>query len=362
MKALKTIASLVCLGLVAATQTQAQTPALSAATGAEKDRIAGLVADAAREGKLTYWDTVMQPATKNALQASFVEFYGLPKGFQIEFSEIAPSNMITRLEQEAKAGRATVDVAAVASPIWVAAQARAGALMKYNSPEYANYSMVADAGLVEPGSYAFNGAYVFVPLWDPEKLKVAGDSWNDAIAAAQEGRVSVGNGAASDATIMTYIGLRTAMGKDYVAKLAAKKPVFIPKSETIASRVVTGEDTMAFMGMPTRAYQLNQKGAKLSYLLPKEGVTLLPQNFFILANATHPAAAKLWFDFILSEKGQKIIVEKEAMISGRNHFVSPIPDYAPQIDKLHLVHIDWNKMTPEDLQAARREWMDLFKQ
>ena len=35
----------------------------------------------------------------------------------------------------------------------------------------------------------------------------------------------------------TYIGLKMAMGKDYVEALAAKKPVFIPKSETIASRV-----------------------------------------------------------------------------------------------------------------------------
>ncbi|MEN9707593.1 MAG: hypothetical protein RIQ68_1, partial [Pseudomonadota bacterium] len=349
-------------GVIATSAAQAQAPALQGQSDAEKARITALVAEAAKEGSLTYWDTVLQPATKNALLPAFIDHYGLPKTFKIEFSEIAPSNMITRLEQEAKAGRATVDVAAIASPIWVAAQARAGTLMKYESPEYKNYSMVAEAGLVENGFYAFNGAYVFVPMWDPDKVKVAGDSWKDVLSVLQEGRVSVGNGAASDATIMTYIGLKTAMGKDYVEALAAKKPVFIPKSETIASRVVTGEDMMAFMGMPTRAYQLNQKGANLKYVLPKEGVTLLPQNFFIMANAAHPASSKLWFDFILSEKGQKIIVEKEAMISGRNGFTSPIPDYAPAINKLHLVHIDWNKMTPDDLQAARREWMAIFKQ
>lgn len=358
----KTFASFLVAGVIATSAAQAQAPALQGQSDAEKARITALVAEAAKEGSLTYWDTVLQPATKNALLPAFIDHYGLPKTFKIEFSEIAPSNMITRLEQEAKAGRATVDVAAIASPIWVAAQARAGALMKYESPEYKNYSMVAEAGLVENGFYAFNGAYVFVPMWDPDKVKVAGDSWKDVLSVLQEGRVSVGNGAASDATIMTYIGLKTAMGKDYVEALAAKKPVFIPKSETIASRVVTGEDMMAFMGMPTRAYQLNQKGANLKYVLPKEGVTLLPQNFFIMANATHPASSKLWFDFILSEKGQKIIVEKEAMISGRNGFTSPIPDYAPAINKLHLVHIDWNKMTPDDLQAARREWMAIFKQ
>ena len=58
---------------------------------------------------------------------------------------------------------------------------------------------------------------------------------------------------------------------------------------------------MSFTGMPTRAYQYNQKGAKLKFILPEEGVVLLPQGMFILKKAPHPNAAKLWIDFILSE-------------------------------------------------------------
>ena len=63
---------------------------------------------------------------------------------------------------------------------------------------------------------------------------------------------------------------------------------------------------MAFTGMPTRAYQYNQKGAKLKFMLPQEGVVLLPQSMFILKKAPHPNAAKLWIDFILSERGQTV--------------------------------------------------------
>ena len=74
---------------------------------------------------------------------------------------------------------------------------------------------------------------------------------------------------------------------------------------------------MSFSGMPTRAFQVNERGAKLKFLLPKEGVVLLPQAMFILAAAPHPAAAKLWVDFMLSDVGQKIMVDNEAMMSGR---------------------------------------------
>jgi len=44
---------------------------------------------------------------------------------------------------------------------------------------------------------------------------------------------------------------------------------------------------------------------------------LLPQSMFILKKAPHPSAAKLWIDFILSERGQEAVVKGEALISGR---------------------------------------------
>ncbi len=337
-------------------------PVFKTASAEEKARLTPLIAQAAKEGRLAYWDTVMQPETKNALTKAFVAHYGLPSSFAVDFSEIAPSNMITRLEQEFKSGRATVDIAAVASPIWVSEQVKAGNIMKYESPAYAHFKTALDDGFGKKDYFLFNGAYTFVPVWNGETNKFSGTSWNDVLAALQTGRFSVGNGAASDATIMTYIGLRQVLGKPYMEQLAAKKPAFIPKSETIASRVVTGEDTMAFMGMPTRVYQFNQKGASLKFLLPKEGIVVLPQNIFIMNGAPHPAAAKLMFDFILSDEGQNIIVSREAMISGRDGFKSPLPEFAPAIDTLNAIKINWNDMTTEDMQAARKEWMTLFNQ
>jgi ABC-type Fe3+ transport system substrate-binding protein len=82
---------------------------------------------------------------------------------------------------------------------------------------------------------------------------------------------------------------------------------------------------------------------------------------FILAKAPHPSAAKLWVDFILSEAGQRVLVEKEALISGRAGFVSPTPEYAPPIDKMNVIKIDWEKITVEDQSKAKAEWLSIFK-
>jgi iron(III) transport system substrate-binding protein len=118
---------------------------------------------------------------------------------------------------------------------------------------------------------------------------------------------------------------------------------------------------MAFGGMPSRAFQFNQQGAHLKFMLPKEGVVLLPQGTFILAKAPHPNAAKQWIDFILSEEGQTILVKHEALISARSGFKSPVPDYAPAIDSLKLIHLDWPKLTAQDLAAKKAEWLSIFQ-
>jgi ABC-type Fe3+ transport system substrate-binding protein len=117
---------------------------------------------------------------------------------------------------------------------------------------------------------------------------------------------------------------------------------------------------MAFSGMPTRAYQYNQKGAKLKFMLPEEGAVLLPQSMFILKKAPHPNAAKLWHDFILSNEGQSLLVKGEALMSGRSGFKSPLPAYAPPIESLKLIPMDWKGLSTDKLKVKRDEWSAIF--
>ncbi|MDO8597086.1 MAG: extracellular solute-binding protein [Sulfuricaulis sp.] len=336
-------------------------PAVKAAAGPQKEPLRALIAAAAKEGELSSWDAVIQPATHNVLYEAFLKQYGLPASFKVNYSLSVTTNLVTRVDQELSAGRVTMDTIAIASLPWVHAKVNGGHVMRYDSPQYAAYKQVFEKGLGKEGYFAFNGAYLFVPMWDAGKLNFKGTSWQDVIGAVPSGRMSVGDAGLSLTYLATYMGLKPVLGIDYFRKLAAMKPTFVVRSESIANQVVTGQDSFAYSGMPTRAYQFNKRGAKLKFMLPKEGVVLLPQAMFILAKAPHPSAAKLWLDFILSEAGQKILVENEALISGRTGFVSPIPDYAPPIDKLNVIKIDWDKITAEDQSKAKAEWLSIFK-
>jgi iron(III) transport system substrate-binding protein len=335
-------------------------PAVKTASGPEKARLQGLIKDAEKEGSINYWDAVIQPETNDDLSAAFRKHYGLPASFKVNYTLSNTSGLVTRVDQELQANKVTIDVAAIASLPWVFEHIRHGDVMEYDSPEYGAFSKIFSLGMGKKGYFAFNGAYVFVPMWSTDGLKFAGTSWKDVIGAVPSGRLSVGDVSKSEAYAATQIGLRKVLGPDYFQAVAKMQPTYLIRSEQIASRLVSGEDLMAFSGMPTRAYQFNQRGGQLKFLLPKEGVVLLPQAMFILKPAPHPAAAKLWIDFVLSAEGQAILVKREALISGRDGFKSPMPDYAPAIADLNVIPIDWPSISVDDMKKIREEWSGIF--
>jgi iron(III) transport system substrate-binding protein len=348
-------------GLLCASMAFAQDPPAVLAMGAgERDGLRATIEAAKKEGAVSYWDTVIQPETHDALTAAFREAYGLPGGFAVKYTLSATLGLITRVEQEVGSGNVTIDIASIASPPWINGMVAAGHIMKYDSPSYRAFGAVFEAKLGKPSYYAFNGAYMFVPMWNADTLKFNGKSWKDVLGAVPPGRFSLNDSGNSATAVLAYMGLRTLFGTEYFTELAKMKPAFVLRSEATAERLVSGQDLMAFGGMPTRAYQYNERGANLKFLLPEEGVVLLGQGSFILTKAPHPNAARLWIDFILSEEGQTILSKREALISGRSGFKSPLPDYAPAIDSLKVIRLDWDAIGEADIRKAKAEWQSIF--
>lgn len=318
------------------------------------------IAAAGGEGELTYADTIIQPTTNDVLVKAFRDYYGLPASFKVNYTLLTSSSMVTRIEQEIDAGKISFDVAAAGSPIWVFEKYRAGAFMKYHSPQYAAYKAAFAAGLGVDDFFIFNGGYAQIPIWNTEAFKFDGRSYKAALAAVPPGRFSIGDVAQSESHLTTYAGLRQIFDLDFFKAVAAKKPTFIGRSELSAQRVITGQDLMAFGGNPSRVLQANAKGSHLKILYPQEGFTFLPQSTFIMKGAPHPNAAKLWIDFVLSETGQQLLAREEALISGRAGFQSPVPDVAPDLGSLKIIAVNWQKMTTDDLKKYRDEWVDIF--
>jgi len=347
--------------MLSAAQVVAQEiPAAKGLSDADRSELMQMIEAAKKEGSLNYSDTIIQPTTNDALVAAFRTYYGLPGAFPVNYTLLTSGAMITRVEQELAANRITFDVAAIGSPTWTFERQKSGAFMNYKSKQYTFYQDAIKQGLGIDGYFVLNGGYAQIPIWNTEILDFKGKSYKEALAASTPGRFSIGDVVQSESHLTTYAGLRQVLDVDFFKEMAKKKPTFVGRSEQSAQRILTGQDVMAFGGNPSRVHQSNQKGAKLKILYPEEGFTFLPQMTFIMAKAPHPNAAKLWMDFILSETGQKILADKEALISARAGFQSPIPDIAPNFSSLKIIKVDWEKMSAQQLMKYRDEWVSIF--
>jgi iron(III) transport system substrate-binding protein len=353
------LAAILSLSVTATPTRAADPPAVAAAPATEKDALRAKIAAARAEGTVSYWDAVIQPETNDELVAAFRKQYGLAD-LAVKYTLSATLNLVTRVEQEVNSGNVTIDMASLASPPWINGLIAGGHIMRYQSPEHAAYAKAFEVGLGRAEYYAPNGSYMFIPSWNADNLDFKGKSWRDVLGAVPTGRISLNDAPNSATALLTYIGLRTVLDLDFYRKLAAMKPALIVRSEQTSERLITGQDLMAFGGVTGRIFQANERGANLKYLLPEEGIVLMAAGSFILTKAPHPNAAKLWVDFMLSEQGQTILTRKEALISGRSGFTSPLPEYAPSIDSLKLIAMDWSKVTPETIRKAKAEWQGIF--
>lgn len=335
-------------------------PAVAAAPEAARAALRARIAAAVTEGQVSYWDAVIQPETNTELVAAFRKSYGLAAGFQVKYTLSATLNLVTRVDQEVGSGNVTIDVASLASPPWINGLIAGGHVMQYESPEHPAFAKAFEAGVGRAGYYAFNGAYMFSPAWNADNFEFKGKSWKDVLGAVPPGRLTLNDAPNSATAMLTYIGLRSVLDLAYFQNLAKMKPTFIVRTEQMTERLVTGQDLLTFGNVSGRVYQANLRGANLKYMIPEEGVVLMGAGSFILAKAPHPNAAKLWLDFMLSVEGQTILTKREALVSGRAGFVSPLPEYAPSIDAIKLIKVDWSKITPDDIRKAKAEWQSVF--
>lgn len=357
---IKTLAFALALGLSIGGVQAAEIPAAQELDAPARATLQKLVDGALKEGSFNYADTIIQPDTNKELTDAFRKYYGLPDSFGVNFTLLGSAAIITRLEQEIGSDHVRLDVAAVASPVWAFNAHRLGYMLEYHSPQYAHYQAAFASGLGVDGFFAFNGGYSQVPIWNSALVDFHGSTYSDVAKELKPGRFSIGDVAHSESQLSTYVGLRQIFGTDFFKALAKKTPAFIYRSEVSAQRVLTGQDTFALGGGAARVMHADQKGAKLKILYPKDGFTLLPQSVFILKAASHPHSAKLWIDFVLSKQGQEIICRREALISGRTGFKSPIPEFVPEFESINVIKVDWKDMNPERLKQYRTEWESIF--
>ena len=267
------------------------------------DRLQRLIEGARREGELTVY-TSAQANDVGAVVQAFEQKYGIKATMWRAGSEA----VLNRTLQEARAGRHTVDVIETNGPE-LESLSREQILQKVASPQHAD--LIAPA--IRPhGEWVGTRLNVFVQAYNTNQVKKEElpKQWEDLLHPRWKGRLGI-EAEDSDwlAGIFGEIGEERA--QRVFRQMVDTNGISVRKGHTLLTQlVVSGEVPLALTVYNYKAEQLKNEGAPIDWFTIGNAIAR-PNGVGVARRAPHPHAALLFYEFELSEEGQRIIAGRD---------------------------------------------------
>lgn len=278
------------------------------------------IAAARTEGRVRIYST-----TDSVLAAPLIrDFESLYPGIRVEYEEMHSSEIYRRFIAESEKGTPSADVlwsSAMDLQVKLANDRHAAA---YQSPEAAHlpdwavWRNEAFATTFEPAVFVYNRKLLeddavphthadFIRVLRKHPQKFAGKVVTYDIRKAAVGFLF----ATQDS--------KTAPGFWSLAKaLGASQVRLEPVAESILQRIASGEALLGYNVIGSYAIAKAEPDPSLGVVLPRDYTLVMSRVMLIARNAKHPNAARLWVDYVLSQRGQTLMATKSTLFSIRN--------------------------------------------
>jgi iron(III) transport system substrate-binding protein len=314
------------------------------------------VIDAAkREGKLVFY-TGVERASAQTIIDGFKKKYPF---ISAETVRASSSKLATRLDAEIEANRVQGDVFEFSLLYLTADLQKRGALLQYDSPEYAHYA----PNSMSRGYWAATGLSSVIILVNSRKVDAANmpQSWWDLTKPYWRSKLTIDNLEVSGTGYNWIVAIvnNAELGWKFIEALGKNKPALERGHAGMAQKVAAGEYSGAAEMSDFHLHNLRIASASVPVrgIWPKEGVPREPWTAGILKQAPHPNAAKLFLDYLLSQEGQTLYVKAMGWGSARNDV--PGPDFAEAPAEIKTLS---SGMSPEEALKVRDEYVSRWKQ
>ena len=274
---------------------------LGAIAGA--DREARLLEGARKEGPLAIY-TSAQTDDMGALVAGFEKKYGLKTSIWRAGSE----KVLQRAVTEARGNRHTVDIVETNGPE-MEAMHREKVFAAIKSP---NLAQIIPQAQRPHGEWVGTRLNVFVQAWNTKLVKKEElpKAWEDLAHPRWKGRLGI---EAEDQDWLSGVcaEIGEARGIKVFKDIVSANGMSVRKGHTLLTQlVVSGEIPFALTVYNYKAEQLKDKGAPINWM--SIGTPIARANGVGMAkSAPNPHSAVLFYDFEISEEGQKILATRD---------------------------------------------------
>jgi len=256
-----------------------------------------------------------------------------------------------RLMSEIAAGTKEADVVAIADIATYIDLKNEGYLMKYDSPQYEYYSP-ADK---DPGYWAVFSAIGICMAYDETRLDDPPQHWTDLLDSKWKGRIGLEDINTAGTQYGQYYMLRETLGVDFWKELlSVQQPKIYSSTDAVADALLAGQIDVAGEFSINTVSSYKAKRRTIQGIYPEEGIPLVVTPIAIMNNAVHPAEAKLFLDFLLSQEGQNITQSLSYRYSVRGD-VTPLAGI-PSLGSLNVLRPE----SAEDYRAKMDEYIQEF--
>jgi ABC-type Fe3+ transport system substrate-binding protein len=312
---------------------------------------ADLIAQAKKEGSLTYYTDLIVDQVVRPLVSGFQAKYGIT----VEYSRADSQDTILRLTNEKRAGKISADMfsmttglpelvaAGVTRPITIDASALLPGFIdpkrQWVSANYyvltpaANTDLVSNADLPKTYEDLLNPKWKGKMIWKP----------NDTSGAPG----FIGN-------VLAFMG--DDKGMDYLRRLKTQNvKSIVASARAILDQVIAGQFPIALQIFNHHAAISAKQGAPVVWL-KIQPASVVTDVVGLVGGSPHPHAADLFVAYMISEAGQKVFQAAD-YFPARADVPPLMPELAPSTG-----HFKADVLTPEDVDKNYRHWNDIYNQ
>ena len=287
------------------------------------ERAQRLAEGARREGVLNLY-TSLTVEDMAALNAAFQARYGV----KIQMWRASSDKVLQRVVTEARAGRHDVDIVETNAPPLESLH-REGLLQAVRSPVQAE---LITAALPAHREWAGSRLNVFVQAYNTHAVRKEDlpKTYADLLDPKWKGKLGI-ESSDEDWFAVVLAALGEEAGLRIFREIVARNGVSVRKGHTLLTNLVaSGEVPLALTVYNFTAEQTRRKGAPLGWFVIPPAVARA-NGLALARRAPHPHAALLYYDFILGDEGQRMLVERGFQPASRK-LKGPLP-----IDSLRVV-------------------------
>jgi len=302
---------------------------------------------AQKEGSVVMYTSV-PTFLLDAWKALFEKQY---PGVPITYFRSGTGKVLARIESERRAGQVGGDVVWLADPTTYAGLVKNKALAPYQPPEWQAITLAKEPN----GLYIAGRILVGVLLVNKQQLPNPPKNFADLVKPEYKGKIAIASPLISGSSNIVNGALLKDpnFGWAYFEGLKKNDVLVLSDVPDVARSVASGERP-AGISLTLYKYQPEFKNSPMEIVFPGEGAVPVASPVGLLAGSPHPAAAKLFYRFLLSQAAQTVLAES-GIYPARND--TPPPAGLPPLKDLKTMNpdSDWILAHQQDNNARWRQ-------